>query len=57
VGCLNHNMQHDTKSQKPSYSLTATVTLRTGKYKVGAAFVCPLAKIEGAETHQVSMLS
>ena len=39
VGCLNHNLQHDT-SQNPSESPIATLTVNPSRYQAGAAHPC-----------------
>ena len=52
VGCLNHNMQHDT-SQKPSESPTATLTVNPSINHAGVAPLQPLAAVAGAETHYI----
>jgi hypothetical protein len=52
--CLNQTNQHGT-SEKPRESPTTTFFLRPNGYQAGVAYLWPLARVEGAETHVICM--
>jgi hypothetical protein len=47
VGCLNHNIQHDTSQS------AAALTVNPSKYQGLVAYLRPVATVAGAETHYI----